>query len=723
MNTNIDPLAHASAVPDIAALITECELAQNNGPCSPGNIGAAEDVQYQRRSGKSNPPDGKRWQKNQAQGSTVRPYDGCPDSDCNIADELVMAEVDIKMMALEMAQLGARSTHISKLTAAQVAELKQVAEWCRAVTREDMRDDGELLAQMDTKLGWSVLNPGWCEKRGLVERELDMESFINGVMEQFGPDAACSLYASILDPTLEDAAVEVIGKLFAHVPAGRLPKIVRELREDGTTMFVDVQVSEKRPTLRTLIQGYNYFNSGAAGRIGKARLHLVIERFSQADLENTAASNDWNKGFVKRVIATAGQFSALGEAMQNKILTQEQGQADKSIEIWTTTIYQFDEDTGAAGYYCTTFSPHVLPAHGGSADDDYAKHYLLGYACGAPFVQTRRMVEGPGMDDSRGVPEMVRSDSAIVKMLTDAFLARAHLEVDPPRAFLGMSGTKITEWNKPGAKIESMMPGGDVKDLSPTRGSPQVGEMAIERVTDGTRRRFAMPNNTDGSHPSAWQMRQMRIVKRFMGALEDAFSQLVILCYQEFEPDELAQIIGHWPQLTLDEVMKHRITLTFDVRGIDPDWRSDLIGTVHELLGMDRGGIIDTNKAVSLLGSVFDPGLIAEITTDEAGASAKLYRKVSNDIADIMLGNPPPLVEMDATAGMQMKMAMQIIGQNEDYQRILQQDQKRQENFKTYMKNLQHSEQETSISPQQGRLGVAAQPQRPVQKGATQLAE
>ena len=82
------------------------------------------------------------------------------------------------------------------------------------------------------------------------------------------------------------------------------------------------------------------------------------------------------------------------------------------------------------------------------------------------------------------------------------------------------------------------------------------------------------------------------------------------------------------------------------------------------------------------------------------------------------------MVEMDATAGMQLKMAMQIIGQNEDYQRILQTDEKRANNFKTYLKNLQHSQQETQMSPMQGRLGVADMPQRPVQKGAMgQVAE
>ncbi len=190
-----------------------------------------------------------------------------------------------------------------------------------------------------------------------------------------------------------------------------------------------------------------------------------------------------------------------------------------------------------------------------------------------------------------------------------------------------------------------------------------------------------------------------------------------MLCYQEFSPWELEQIIGHAPHLALEDVLQHRLTLTFDVRGLDNDWRKDTLETFVQLLTLDKGGTFDTNKLVQVIGALTDPTLIAEVTQDQAGASAKLYRKVSNDVLDIMAGNPPPMVEMDATAGMQLKMAFQIIGQNPDYQRILQRDEKRAEAMKTYLKNLQHSEQETQISPQQGRLGVAALPQRPVQQG------
>jgi hypothetical protein len=295
------------------------------------------------------------------------------------------------------------------------------------------------------------------------------------------------------------------------------------------------------------------------------------------------------------------------------------------------------------------------------------------------------------------------------------------LEVDPPRAFIGFGGSKISDWNKPGASVTSLMPGGDVKELGPTRGNPQMGEMAIERVERQTHRLFAFPDAE--VHPARWQPRALRKSKRALLPHRQALTQLVVLCYQNFNENELAEIIGHWPQLKLEDVLHHRITLTFDPRGLDNDWRKETLATLVQLLSIDKGGLMDTGLMIQLIGSYTDPTLMQAIVKDPQGARAAMYRKVQNDLNDIMLGNPPPLVEMDASAGMQLKMAMQIIGQNEKYQQLLQRDQAVAENLKTYVKNLQHSEQETTISPQQGRLGVAQSPQRPVQQGMAQPTE
>lgn len=722
-----DPLARASAVPQVSALIQEFQQNMRyNAACSISNVAAAESIRLNRWAGKSNPPDGCRWQRNGRDGKPVFPYDGRPDTDVNLCDEVIQGIVDIFLAAWKMGQIGAATTHISPLSASQVAELVAVAEWVRKVTDGDLVDDKELLAQMTATLGWSVLNPGWVEKWELVQRNVDMEDL--GVAAQQSPPGtlASMLPQMLLDPTMEKTAIETFESLYPHMATAEARRVVRELRNTGHTTFMDKQLVEKRPTLRTLIQGYNYFILGSTFSIAKARGHLVMERFYQADLEATGAAAGWNEDFVKRAIATQGHYSQMGDLMRQKAATASLDSADRSIEIWTTFIKQYDEETGASGIYCTTFSPHLQPA-GGEADDksSYASHYLLDYAHGrAPFVQTRLEVIGPSLDDSRGVSEMVQSDMKVIKNLQDALVARAHLEVNPPRALIGAGWTKKThEVNSPGALIETMMPGATVADLGPSRGNPQMGELAIERVEKGTHRRFALPNTMDGSHPAAWQTRQMRLTARQTAAVADAYTQLVILCYQNFDEEELAQIIGRWPQMTVEDVLKHRVTLTFDPRGLDDDWRKQTLATMVQLLSIDKGGTLDSNVIISIIGSFTDPTLMQSAMRSQAGASAALYRKVQNDINDIMLGNPPPLVEMDATAGMQLQYAFQVIGKNPRYQQMIANDPQVKENLKVYIQNLQHSVQETQLSPQQGRLGVADSPQRPVQTGAPQVGE
>lgn len=714
-----DPLATARPVPDIAALYEAARAAQHHSLCNLESIAEAEAERYQTRAGKDG--SGQLWQRNLPQGQVVKPYDGCPDPDASLTDEMCENEVDLDLTARAMGVLGTSSSHLSPLTAAQSSELLAVARYVERALEEDLAEHEELLAQMKATNGLAVLNPGWCERWELVQRELDLESFIVSAAELIGPDGARQLYTAILDPGLDELAEAAVQKLFAHLPAARVKQIVQDLRHHGAAQFLDRQLAEKRPTIRTLIPGYNYFVSGSASTLKEAYLHLVIERFYPARFQAVAAENGWNEAFVQRALATEGQYSTLGEGMRNKEQEAELATEDRSIELWTTHVLQFDPETGAAGIYCTTFSPHVLPAREDTGPEHYAAHYLLDYAHRTPpFVLARREVNGPGVFDSRSVPDITRSNNNVIRNLQKAGLARAHLETDPPRALLG-TGWKTGggSVNTPGRVIESLMPGGDVKDLSPAAGSPQVGEAAIERVERATHRLFAFPDNE--VHPARWQPRAMRKSRRALEPFRQAYTQLVVLCYQNFEPQELAQIIGHWPQLNLQDVLHHRITITFDPRGLDNDWRAETLQTFISLLGVDRGGTFDTNRLIQIIGNLTDPSLISSVTQDSAGASAKLYRKVQQDINDIMLGNPPPMVEMDASAGMQLKMAFQILGQNRRYQQLLQQDRLVANNFKLYMENLQHSEQETQISPVQGRLGVAQMPQRPVQTGPTAL--
>lgn len=747
MSQKFDPIAYARETPDVSALFTEFDAAQLIGPVQGSTIATAEDVRYNRWGGKSNPPDGKLHQSLNG-GVTVRPYDQRPDTDVNLADELCGAEVDADMFAFTMASIGADTNSVSEPNAAKVAELAAVGRYIQKATRRETRRGAELLAQMKATLGWALLNPGWLERWELVTRALSLEQFEakidpqlvgreipDAVLAQLPPEAQAAvmesaqyekLTALIRQPDLEDQAAEIIQAAFPHLTSAKAKTIVRELREEGQTEFLDKQLAEKRPTVRVLIPGYNVFVSGGDQEIQDARGFLVIERMFTAQLETTGRSNDWNEEFIKAAAGTVGQFSVFGERLrvQDQIPTDSR---DMGIEIWTTYVRQVDEETGVSGIYCTTFSPHLQPGAGRTSEGAtekkfFAKHYLLDYAHGQyPFTSAEREVIGPSMYDSRGVPEMVRSDQQVIKTQQDALAARAQWEVNPAQVQVGPGWSKVKDALAPGAVV-SLPAGADVKFVGVDKGTPQVGELMIQRIENGTRRRFALPNNTDGSHPSGWQMRQARNSARWLGCWSDAYWQLAVLCYQEYSADELAQILGRYPVVEMADLMSMRITLDFESRALDQDWTKTVLGFVKELMLVDKGGVIDPTPWIRIAANYIDPTIAQSVIRDPQEANAALYRKVESDVASIMDGNPPHLVEMDASAGTQLKMVFQVMGQNQKYQALLQQDPMVRQNFEQYVKNLQHSNQETTISPVQGRLGVTDAPQTPVRYGTSPVA-
>lgn len=709
-----DPLAHASPVPDIPALIAEAQRAQLDQTNGWDRLKVAEGERYQSRAGKDG--SGRLWQKNLSDPKTlVRPWDGRPDPDALLTDETCEHEVDLDLEAQAQAVPGAESSHLTPASAAAVGELTQVLKWVRRVVEPDLEEGAELLAQVKATSGLAILHPVWRERYELVERTLDLESFIVAAAQFAGPDNAQMLYTAILDPELEDNAVAYVQQLFAYVPRKRIRQIVRDLRESGHATFIDKQLAAKGPGLQVLIPGYNYFVAGTAGPLREARFHLVVERLFQADLEARAADEGWNAAFTERAIQTRGLFSSYSEALRAKLLSAPEERVDETIELWKSVVFQFDPETGAGGLYCTVFSPHVAPgSHEEVTEEHFARHYLHGGdGRTPPFFAARREVTGPGVFDSRGVPEITESNAQVIRNLLTALLCRAHLEVDPPRALIGAGWTKKPSL-APGALLETLLPGASVQDLSPQRGSPQVGEAAIERLQRDTHRLFALPDAD--VHPARWQPRARRKARRALAPYRGAFTLLVSFCYQYLEPEELAAIIGHAPQLSAQDVLRHRITLTYDARGLDPEWRKQILEFFMELLSIDRGGLFDTGLMGRILGNIVDPMLTEAIMRDQQGASAALYQKVQRNVNDIMLGNPPELVELDPTAGMQLDMASRILALNPDYQERTRNNPRVQENLQTYLENLRHSEQETQLSPQQGRLGVAALPQRPVER-------
>lgn len=702
-----DPLAQAAEAPDVAALIQEFDLAMNQGPGrSTGNqatdIAVAETTRYNWRAGKSH--DGLLHQKNLPSGVTVRPYDHRPDTDCFLTDETVNAQVDMDMVSLLNSRPKATATHAARLTAKQSAQVQALVRWMRnGPLLKDLVDDGELLSQTKNTAGWAVLQPCWRKRHGLRRETITLEQ-VQALAQQAGPETALGkLPLYIADPTLEAEAVALLRQAYEYLKPATAKRIVRELRATGQTEFLYRELMENGPALKVLLPGITFFCAGETGKLARTRVCFTLDNYSQAELEAMVVDEGWDEEFVQAAIAKAGQSSS------GLYASSRQDTNHRNIEIITSYVRSVDED-GVTGIYCTVFSKFV--------NNLFAKHFLLDYAHNEyPFIQFRTEVNGLRPNDCRGASEVLRTDQFAAKRAQDAILMDLELSTPSMLKRTGPTMSKLPPEITPGG-VWNGPPGSDLSPMNLTQFSkPDMAQAVIDRIYRKRDAYFGLPNSEEASHPARWQTRQQRNALRWLIPWGQAFWQLAILCCEEYDQDELAAILGAPPLIDAKLLLKHQIQLQYDMRTLETDYVVELVKALAQfVLPFDRSGTVDMSKFVQWILSSFDPTLADEITTDQAGAANAVYNEVRSEVAWIMQGNEANYTENDPTAGMKLQFLGQILQSNPAYQALLspviqgQQNPKFNpmifEKMKKYEENLQHSVQETQISPAQGRLGV-----------------
>lgn len=714
-----DPLAHMRMEPDVSALQEEFQRMLLQSPNDPTvSVSRAENTRYNRRPGKSD--DGLLHQKNLPQGVQVRPYDHKPDCDIPLADETINAQVNLDCVSFWNSRVKPAATHANRLTSAQVAELRALVQWMiDGPLQADLIDGVEYLSQCKNTVGWCVLHPCWRTRNSLRKQTLTLEQF-ELIAGQAPPGSVLSqLPAIILDETMEPRAVELIREVYPHLKKNTATRIVRELRTQRTTEFVYADQVENRPCIEVLVPGVDVFIPEETKDIQETRAIVRRDYYSQVELEAKVMDEGWDEEFVSQAVATSGQTS------EGKAVTNVFDPNGRLIEILTAYVKQTDED-GVPGIYCTVFSNFVGgPTTGRDVNPEagsYGKHYLLDVAHGQyPFLLQRTEVVGPRPSDSRGIPEILRTDQFAAKRMQDGLLINSELSNTPPIKRIGGSSSKIQGEITPGGIMYSAN-GANFEPLDLTKSSkPDLALKLMELIYQRRNDYFDLPSTETTSHPSRWQSGQARKTSRWLMVWGQALWQLAVLCYQTYSPEELGLILGRRPLLTTGVLLKQLITLKYDVRTLDTEWVIELAKTINQfVVTLDRSGVIDMAKYVRLIMSALDPTFTEEVTVDDQGAAQAVLNQVRQEVAWIMQGNEGSYTQNDASAGQKLQFLKQIIANNPEYQMqlmpMLQTQAGPQQNphfnglkferMKKYEANLQHSFQEMVISPQQGRLGV-----------------
>lgn len=526
----------------------------------------------------------------------------------------------------------------------------------------------------------------------------------------------------IMDPTLEEVAIEAMQQFFPDLDPAVIKRIVRELRTDQTTAFPLAVDGPNIPVLRVLVPGQHIVIPPESTALpGEERWMAVRVFMSEATLRQRAQEEEWNPDFVERVVKTKGQ------SIDNKVsMEHAMDFAMKDIEIFYLYQRRISDD-GVPGMWCTVLSQFVTSAGGKAADEsDYGYNRLADFGHNQyPFIIQQTEVTGLRPMDARGVPETVMTQQNELKNSRDLTYINQQLSVAPPLQKKGTQASKLPPGLSPMGIVNNTN-GGEWAWFPPPPSNPDIAFKLMAEVRKEVEDHFGILRMD--TPPGRSTARQARQLSRWLSKWGEVLWQLSVLAYQNLSQEELTEILGRPPMLDADTVAKQRLLLWFEPRTMDSNWLDTMIDNGIKLLQVDTGGAMDRTKYVQFIMAYMDPMLGEEVSMDQAGASQQMFKEVRDEIGSIMDGNKPMLRQNDPTAKMKMMFAQQIVGDNPQYQLRLAEEFPNgmvnpqfnptiAENMKTYMANLQHNYQEMVTSKLQGRLGVSDVGAAPVAAG------
>ncbi len=728
MHDHTDPLATMTS-PDVSKLLQELERCTPIENTSEG-ISAVDDVRFCRWP--SQHRDGK---KHDAPEKAAFPWDGASDGQPMLADAIINERASLLVTAFWRSAVKAKS---SDDEASQYA-VRLIEHYLNESLFHELYQEVALAANHVEHYGVVVLNPCW-ERRVAMRRVRVTLPELNAIAQQLGqstPESrAGELLAFIADPTQEDNAVAVLQFVYAQytqqqtagagveitvptVREGTFRKAVRKLRETGVAEVPVPYLCRNAPAIYALKVWDEVWVPNDTTDLRSARVIFHREWMTEAALRAKELEG-WDPKWIEEAIKTKGMsidvtgLTAERGGGLSAAATRAGGDALSSIneliEVLHATYKAVDDD-GVTGVYQTTLSKHVPQPKGGEAKSCFAKTELISYAHGEyPYIGGKAEHWTRQFLASRGVPEMVRTWQQQVKAMDDSVTDYLSIGVLPP---VNVPYSPLKTKYKFGPAVQNpVKPGSEPQFM-------QVPQSGVPYALSARAALEARVNNYFGLMsadvpPPRWQQMQAIKATFFLLLWSEALQQMVALAQQYMADAEFARITGApvgWLDQRRDRIGTLAITLSFDVRDLDPELTMQRIRAMNEVvLPADVMGVVDRTKWVEMLVRAVDPTWARQLLMPAAAASEQLWRQVRDEIAQMALGNEARYVENDPTAPTKLQYTQQIVQANPQYQAQLAQGGRFTELMKKYAANLQFSAQQ-SQNKQIGRIGV--QPEAP----------
>jgi len=693
-----DPLVYHENKPDIKVLLEEYERSAYHGTMV-SKMSWADDVRYARWPGQTD--DGKKHSWARPEGDPAFPFEGASDVRVRLVDRLIRDQKAMLMTSFNASTLKVGGTEVQDTMAASSAT--NLMRWLvETKLKPELQREAELAADYMLTYGWTVAQIAWDRKLGIRKQTMTMEE-LYAVSEQekaMGSNDTERLIAAVMSPEKEDLAVEMFKERLPIMKAKDLRKFIKSMREQGQGELEEPYIQKNLPKLTALKPYDEVCFPPETADLQQARVIFRRQYMTEVELRSMIKTAGWSAEFVEAAAKTLGNhfyFNDPNLVPTTTMLNSNIQRGDNLIEIVWAYYRQLDENDIPAIYYCV-FSPHV-------GSEVYGIQELLNYAHGEyPFVAIRFEMTRRQVTESRGIPEISKTEQDEVKAMHDSFRDRVALEIMPAVKVVKRVGAlnRIA----PG-QVLPVSTKDDYTFMEPPQGRAEMAIQVIQQIETnlGNFYGFIVGETID---PNKVRMLQQLQVNNWLQFWTQVYRQLFSLCLQFMPEEEVVRITGAPLKQNMSDIhSEYDFNVRFDVRDTDPEFVMEKLKAIVEtVVPLDSGGVIDRNKLVKLVIEAISPDAARELVIDQTTASQKLYKDVIHDVGMMMLGNEAMYVENDPAAESKMAYLQEILQKNPKAQQAAQQDRIFQILLENYTKNLQMSvEQQKNKTI--GRIGVS----------------
>lgn len=694
-----DQLLYASKEPNIQALHAELSRSYLFG-ANVTELNLNDDLRFCRWNGQTS--DGKKFSKNRDEDDPALPWEGSSDVRVRLIDRVINEQVSLWMNALKNAKLGVsgRTTEDANSAGAMSTLLEYVGA---GRNKQEMRREAELLAQYTNQYGWSVMHIGWEQEIGMREQKFTITDLVNMAQQAAvnNPESPlASLPAMVMNKEQEELAVAIAQSALPTYEEKEIRRMVKELREEGFTSIYEESIIKNLPVV-TALKPYDEITFPPETiDLQKARIIFRRVYMTEVEVRSMINTDQWNEEAIEEAVKTKGQFFWYRDpniVPINRLNQDYRLRTNNLIEVCYAYYKQLNENGNPCVYY-TVFSPNA-------GTEVCLKHEKLGYAHGKyPFVVLRREHIRKAVYESRGITDILQTDQSELKAQQDSLRDRTAIETVPP-IMVKRRGVGGIGRIGPAMQIPVTGPD-DFKFMEPPKGTPTIAEFVIANVEKSTATYFGL-NHLETPPPLA-QMLQQSSVDNWLTAWSEIYTQMLQLCLQYMDSEELNRIAGvDIPKGIEDIAKQYDFEVRFDIRNLYSDLVMEKLQAISQfVIPLDSAGVIDRSKLVQKAVEAISPDAAKELVINQQSASQKMYRDVQTDIGMMMLGNEANYVENDPTAQTKMQYLQDIMQKNPKAQQAAQTDQIFQMLIENYQKNLQMSVMQQQ-NKQIGRIGVS----------------